>query len=274
MLLLFAWLIATHTALSLPCRYTYRIETWQAGGRAISTEIYEPKGGTRHPLLLMIHGTAGVFSRQAGSLPEDDNFGEKTFATHCYVVVLPHYFEAIGRSSITDLDEARRDFPKLRAVLDDILSEAAALRRVRGRPILLYGESFGGYLAVSIGFRDPRVLAVSEFSGGLPGQDIEPQNRFLSLLIQHGAEDKLVPNSAALGLQEYAGARGAKVQIHIYAGQGHYFDAAARMAVLDRTLAFFDEVTAKRARSAQNARPSMRITQSESPAGPEQEKDR
>jgi len=240
-LLFLGMLIGPPSPLAQPCQYTYSVGSIQASGHRISVEVYEPKGTARHPLLMMIHGTAGVYTRRGQSMPMEDNFGEKAFAAHCFMVVLPHYFEIFGRSSITDLNEARTDFGEYRIAVQEILNQSAALPGAQGCPILLYGESFGGYLAVSLAFRDPDVLAVSESSGGLPTEDMvqSPRNSTLSLLIQHGADDSLVPSSAAWELEAYAVRHGAKVEKQIYAGQGHYFDAATRKAVLDRTLAFF-----------------------------------
>src|SRR5271167_3396831 len=47
--------------------------------------------------------------------------------------------------------------------------------------------------------------------------------------------------ASAVELQKYAQSHGAKAAIQLYAGQGHYLDGATRTAVLNRTLAFFDE---------------------------------
>lgn len=222
------------------CKFTYQIQQIPVGEHSISVELYQPDDAALHPLLMMIHGTAGAYTRRTPAMPEEDNFGEKTFAAHCYVVVLPHYFDALGRASMTNLAEARKDFPALRSVLEGVMAKSMLLPSVKGCPVVLFGESYGGFLAVSLGFRDPTVVAVSEFSGGLPLEDMEAHNSSLSLLIQHGAEDTLVPPANSIDLENYAKSHGAKVEKHIYAGQQHYFDKATQAAVLQSTLAFFD----------------------------------
>lgn len=238
-------LIAMNThaqVITYGCRFTYQIQTIQIDGHSIPIELYLPNDPHPHPLVMMIHGTAGVFTRTAAVLPEEDNFGEQTLAEHCFVVVLPHYFAEFDRSSMTELAEVRNKFATMRSTLQTILADAESLPNVRGCPTVLLGESLGGYLAVSLGFRDPSVSAVSEFSGGLPVQDIDPRNTALSLLIQHGDADDFVPLSNAFELEKYAQAHHIQVEKQIYVGQSHLFDPVTRKLVLKRSVMFFDSV--------------------------------
>lgn len=187
----------------------------------------------------MIHGSAGAFTRDGEQTLSYDNFGELTLARQGYVVVLPHYFAAVHRGSITSLGEMRELFPRLLDALSAVLNQASAYRSVDSRRIEIYGESLGGFLAAALASRDSRVVAVSEFSGGLAEGQMSSASAPKALLIQHGEEDDLVAKNNADALRDYEVRRGAQVTMCLYPGQGHYFDQATRAKILERSVAFF-----------------------------------
>jgi dienelactone hydrolase len=226
-------------AIQSQCSFDYRILNLSYHGHTIPVEIYQPSGNAPHPAILMIHGSAGVFTREKQTIPDQDNFGELTFAKNCYTVILPHYLASVGLNSIQSRPQIEELMPTLldalQVVFHQFLQGASASVRVG-----VYGESLGGYLAVALASREPQVVAVSEFSGGLPQTLMAVSGRQTKILIQHGADDTLVPVVEADALANYYRRITRDVQVRIYSGQGHYFDTATRNAVLDESLTFFN----------------------------------
>lgn len=221
------------------CSFKYSIRNLSYRGHTIPVEIYQPSGKAPHPAIFMIHGSAGAFTREKQTIPQQDNFGELTFAKNCYTVILPHYLASVGLNSIQSRPQMEELMPTLldalQVVFHQFIQGASASVRVG-----VYGESLGGYLAIALASRELQVVAVSEFSGGLPLALMAAPGRQLDVLIQHGAEDSLVPQAEADTLADYYRRVTRNVQVHIYPGQGHYFDAPTRNAVLDRSLGFFN----------------------------------
>lgn len=152
-----------------------------------------PNGTDTFPLVFMLHGSAGAFTQKSSDEPLADNFGEKTLARSCFAVVLPHYLEALGYKSMTSMQQMGLLFPEMLSSAQSLLTEAEALPWVKGQPVFLFGESLGGYLSIALASMRNEVVAVSEFSGGLPkGYSLGTSHR-LSILISHGLDDALVP---------------------------------------------------------------------------------
>lgn len=188
----------------------------------------------------MLHGSAGAFTVHGAEEPLQDNFGEKSLAHSCFAVVLPHYFEAFGRESITDKAKLISLFPSLLSCVKTLLRVLEQHSWVDRRRIFLYGESLGGYLAIAVAFQSPEVVAVSEFSGGLPSgvrPAVRPQP--LEVMISHGGSDTLVPVSAARALYAYCIRRGFPVTMTVYPGVGHYLPDTVQTSILRRTISLF-----------------------------------
>ena len=96
-----------------------------------------------------------------------------------------------------------------------------------GRHIGLVGYSWGAFLAVSVASSVPTVRAVVDFYGG--GSDADPADeqvpRFPPLLFLHGEADRVVPVELAHRLYERMLAHGGQVEMHLYPGAQHVFNA-------------------------------------------------
>lgn len=224
---------------AVACDYNYRQQTILINGRGTLVESYQPNGRGPFPLVFMLHGSAGAFSPKSASEPSMDNFGEKTLARNCFAVVLPHYLEALGYKSLTSRRQMAVHFPEILTATELLLDRAESLRWVKGRPVFLFGESFGGYLSIALAFRRSEVLAVSEFSGGLPKGHVLARRRAPGVLISHGDADTLVPVSEAEALRGYCVSNGIPIELNIYQGEGHYFSQTAQKQILARTAEFF-----------------------------------
>jgi dipeptidyl aminopeptidase/acylaminoacyl peptidase len=210
--------------------------------KIVQIELYIPDGPKPHPLLLLLHGSAGVYTRNGSSAPIADNFGEKTFAQHCYVVALPHYLQAVGLQSIYSTTEIEKDFPLFLTTVHTILDSERSEPFVDSKFIGLYGESLGGFLAVAISMTDPTIGALSEYGAGLPpGVTFTVKNR-LPALLQHGQLDNIVSVSQALALRHYLHSQGCPVRYIQYPSESHYFSTNGRKSLLLQTLTFFDQV--------------------------------
>jgi len=223
------------------CSFTHKVISIQSNGVLVPVEVYEPDAPGRHPLVFMIHGSAGAFTRATKVMPAFDNFGELSLAKKCYVVALPHYMASAGVSSVQSVQQMHELFPGFLRSLSDALDQIFEMGSVDEHRVAVYGESLGGYLSIALASKDSPVTVVSEFSGGLPVGFLSDRAKLKSLLIQHGREDTLVDVSNVLVLRSYARRHHAKVVSKIYSDQGHYFDQITRDEVLRRTVEFLHE---------------------------------
>lgn len=190
----------------------------------------------------MLSGSAGDYSLTSYNEPPRDNFGEKTIAAGCFVVVLPHYLEAIGRKSLSRRQTIIADFPLLFMITDELLRRAKAMPSVRGQPVFLFGQSLGGYLSVALAFHDHDVLAVSEISGGIPAGYVPPHPHPLAVLISHGIDDQIVSIQAARKLYGYCHKHHLEVKMDLYPGTGHYFTPTQQFECARQTAQFFQTI--------------------------------
>jgi poly(3-hydroxybutyrate) depolymerase len=221
------------------CEYHYYQESTEVDGHNMTTEYYVPDGRKSHPLAFMLHGSAGAFSLHSNDEPPQDNFGEKTLARSCFVVVLPHYLEALGLKSMTSEREITSLFPVLLAATDIMLSKAESLPSTVKKPVFLFGESLGGYLSVALALRHQEVMAVSEISAGIPPGYAVDRPTPLAMLISHGADDRLVSEDEAEELKEFCINHHFRFEMDIYPGTGHYFAQTIELRCIARTVDFF-----------------------------------
>lgn len=221
------------------CHYTYHRQVLPVNGHAVTVEIYRPDGPETFPLVYLLVGSAGALTRHSAGLPATDNFGEQGLARHCFLVVLPHYLEAIRRKSLTSRKEIVARFPELLSAAATLLDDAEALPGRKGRPVFILGDSLGGYLGIALALRRSEVAAVSEVSAGRPrGYDLT-RRRAPRILISHGSEDAIVPVSEARKLRRYCLAHSIPVVVDIYPGEGHYLSLATQKRVVMRSIDFF-----------------------------------
>jgi dienelactone hydrolase len=210
----------------------------QVGQSLIAVDVYTPTDRNQHPLIVMIHGSAGLFTGVGNRGEVRDNFGEGYLSSRCFVVALPHYFEMLGVQSLTSTAELRSKFPVLLAGLQKVLDRLEVLPEVGRSGVGLYGESYGGFLAVGLAGSRSEISAVSEFGGGLPpGSNLTLKStRFL---IQHGKIDELVSIREAFTLERAVDRSGGVATVVLYPEDGHYFSAASREKLLLETTEFF-----------------------------------
>lgn len=138
----------------------------RVGTSDVRVDIYRPADSLQHPLIVMLHGMAGVFTNPPNQMPMEDNFGEKQLAESCFAVALPHYFDLLHVKALLSREELQSRFAFLLAGLGGLLMQLEALPGINPSAIGLYGESYGGFLAVALATRDSLVKAVSEYSAG------------------------------------------------------------------------------------------------------------
>jgi dienelactone hydrolase len=196
----------------IPVRYV--TDGYMSADKRITVERFEPMRTGKHPVVIMIHGAAGLFKHEGKELPAGD-------------------------LSILDGAVLSQKAPLWLDTLSAAVDYAWKLPGVDKHHIGLLGESLGGYLAVALAARDWRIVALSEFSGGMPDPLVSGLTHFPPTLIQHGENDTLVPVQEAYRLEQMLRKLKVPCQIQIYSGQGHYFDSATRRRILDRTRDFF-----------------------------------
>ncbi|HUY81835.1 MAG TPA: prolyl oligopeptidase family serine peptidase [Acidobacteriaceae bacterium] len=208
-------------------------------GYHVPVEIYRPNGSGPFPLVFVLVGSAGALTRRSVKQPATDNFGEQQLASHCFLVVLPHYLEAVGRKSLTSREEIIARFPELLSAAATLLDDGETRPRMKGRPVFILGDSLGGYIGVALALRRSEVTAVSEVSAGRPkGYDLARKNE-PRILISHGSADAVVPVSEAQKLRQYCIAHSIPVVMNIYPGEGHYLSQTIQQRIILRSIKFF-----------------------------------
>lgn len=247
-LLVFACALATGSAkplsgqngaTSFSCHYTFELQRASVENKFMRIELYRPTENGNHPLIVVLSGSQGVYSRRSAKLPQKDNLGEKTLARHCFTVALPHYFDALGRTSAMNRPFLERNFPNLLKMLAKIVEIEGDLPETRNSGIGIYAQSYGAYLAFGLAFENQRIHAISEFSGGWPGSLKPGFIKNLAVLIYHGRNDTIVPFSEATGLTSRLRSSGAHVFVRECLDQGHYLSANSRKEDLDESITFF-----------------------------------
>jgi carboxymethylenebutenolidase len=148
----------------------------------------------------------------------------RTLADAGLVALAIDYFVGTGRA---DSDEARvRLWPLWQASVRNAAAYLQARTHASGCPIALVGYSLGAFLAVSVASSIPGVRAVVEFFGGGHAETLKDDVRhFPPLLILHGEADSVVPISSAYRLRDAVIAAGGQVEMHVYPGAEHGFNA-------------------------------------------------
>jgi carboxymethylenebutenolidase len=111
---------------------------------------------------------------------------------------------------------------------------------VDARRIGLVGFSLGAYLSLAVARDDPRVGAVVDYYGGIPG-DQRPRGPGPPVLILHGDADTTVRVDEAHRLKALLAERHVLHEVKLYPGAGHVFDAdspAQRADALGRAVSF------------------------------------
>ena len=172
----------------------------------------------RHPAIVLIPGSAGWRPAYAQLA--------QLFADSGFVTLAIDYYPETGRDS-SRADKLRM-WPVWQATIRNAIHYLQQLPMVSPQRVALVGYSRGASLAVSAARTEPAVRAVVDYYGaGGAGPDslyVEVRD-FPPLLILHGDADSLVPVQAAYDLRDRVLAHGGEVELHIYPGAQHGFNA-------------------------------------------------
>lgn len=205
-------------------------------GRRVRVDVVKAEGDLaedgKSPAVLILHGAHGLgdgtlFYPQAKALAER---GISAFVVH--------YFDGIPQShkaAPTLHDERER-------VIAEAVSYVSKQPFVDAERIGVFGLSLGGFHALSLGSRDPRIQAVVNVVGAMPAEvQRKGVHRMPPTLVLHGDKDATVPVRRAYELANLLGEIGAEHEVKIYKGQGHTFRGDAKDDSINRTVDFFEK---------------------------------
>jgi carboxymethylenebutenolidase len=179
--------------------------------------LEKPSTPGTHPAVIILYGSGGwgpVYDSIAKDLA-DSGFVALALDYYAYKDNNP---ELAGEEAIW-----WRWQSSVRSAVTFLMEEAS----VKGSVGLL-GYSLGSFLAVSVASSIPEVNGVVEYFGGGSSEkdDLESQvKNFPPLLILHGEEDQAVPVSRAYDLRDAVLSQGGEVEMKIYPGAPHGFNA-------------------------------------------------
>ena len=176
-----------------------------------------PTSPGTHPGVILLPGSYGWRADYA-------RFA-RTFADSGFVALAIDYYAETGRGSSRSAES--HNWPAWQATVRNAVSYLSSTPAVAGRPVALVGYSRGAFLAISVADSAPAVGAVVDFYGG--GSDADPPDnriaQFPPLLILHGEADREIPVALAHRLHDRIHAGGGDVEMHLYPGAQHVFNA-------------------------------------------------
>jgi dienelactone hydrolase len=208
------------------------------GATQLDGYLYRPAGEGRRPAVVGLHGCSGMFSRATGAIAPIYREWAAELNRHGYVFLLVDSFRPRNANELCSVQgfdlELYRSRPK------DAYGALAYLQAqpfVRGDRIGLIGWSQGGGATLfSIGNRSlgrPATLPQGDFRAAVafyPGScNIERQpsdwTSRIPLLVLMGAEDVWTLAAPCKTFLDAAIGRGAPIEMQIYLGAYHGFDA-------------------------------------------------
>ena len=204
--------------------------SFTSDGHNIPVDVITPGGNGRHPAVLVLHGSTGMWD------PVHNRYAQQ-FSRFGYVVFLVHYFERTGTARATD-PAAQEHFPAWMRTVSDAITFAAQHPGVDPGRIALLGFSLGAYLALSVAAVDRRVKAVVDFFGGLPAHFQDKLEHMPPVLILHGEADRTVPVDEAYALEQVLRAKQFAYEIKTYPRAGHVLNLPALLDAGQRTVRF------------------------------------
>ncbi len=223
-------------------------ETFIAGDHTIRMDVHiagATSPQTRGPAIVLLHGAGGNIGFWLDRLaPHLTASGVSVFA--------PHYFERTGTvradlASITDGVHVPLWLDTVSAALEHV----GAHRDVDPGRIALVGISLGAFLCMShAAIQSSRqhkqngdgVRCIVELSGGLPepyASQATPE--MPPTLIVHGADDTVVPVSAAHELDKLLIRLGVEHEVRVLQREGHWFSGAGQMQLMLAVTAFLSK---------------------------------
>lgn len=180
--------------------------------------LVKPDAPGTHPAVVILYGSQGwrpIYANLARDLADSG-----------FVALALDYYAYQGDDSgeTGDLAVWHRRQAAVRSAVAFLLEDPS----VKKGSVGLLGYSLGAFLSVSVAASIPEVKAVVNFFGGgsKDKDELESQVRdFPPLLILHGEKDESVPVSKAYELRDAVLADGGKVEMQIYPGAPHGFNA-------------------------------------------------
>lgn len=180
--------------------------------------LEKPRAPGAHPGVVILPGSFGwrpAYAQVARALADSG-----------FTALALEYMAETGRDSLPNQRRTMR--PRWQAAIRGAVVFLARQPSVDSTGIGLVGYSRGAFLALSVASSLPSVRAVVDFFGGIDPsvQSLEEQLRnFPPLLILHGDSDSVVPVAHAYQLKQELTGRGGDVEMHIYPGAEHAFNA-------------------------------------------------
>lgn len=200
-----------------------------------------PKGGGRHPGVIVIHENRGLNSHT-----EDV---ARRVALEGYAAVAPDALSAFGGTP-ADPDEARPLFQKLDRETST-RNFAAAVAYLKTNPqttgkVACMGFCWGGAVTNQVAVHAPDLTAAVPFYGSQP--TVEDVAKIKAAVLAHYAENDERINAGIQAFREALEKAGIEHEFHMYPGTGHAFfndtgaryDKEAAGLAWKRTLAFFE----------------------------------
>ena len=216
-------------------RVVHSDTSFTSGGERIEVERMAPRGGGRHPAVLVLAPSDGTESSGGDYVRR---FAD-TFARRGYVAFVVHYFD---RTHTINSDDELEDatYPVWTTTLRDAVGFAQADRAVEPRHIGAFGFSLGGYMALALGAADPRVRSLVVLSGGFFDSLAPRVTRLPPTLLLHGSDDHIVPIADARRVDSTLQQLGTPHELVVYEGQGHGLDDSLSPDAERRAVLFFD----------------------------------
>ncbi|PKU24114.1 dienelactone hydrolase family protein [Telmatospirillum siberiense] len=209
--------------------------------RPVEVQRFAVRGEGRRPAVILLHGRQGLdlfrvfYQRTAAAI-----------AAAGFDVYLFPYYDDDDIRQLKSADAAERRAYFNRRIGDWSALVGDAIGDILGRPtssgrIGLIGFSQGGFLAVSVAGRDPRVSGLVVYYGGIPGLLKVEATHLPPLLEFHGDADRRVAIQQGRELTDWARQLGGPAEMVVYPGAGHGFGRAATADAERRSIAFFKE---------------------------------
>lgn len=181
--------------------------------------IEKPSTPGTHPSVIILYGAQGWRPIYAAIAKDLADSGFVAFALDYYA------YKEDNSGQAGDDEKWSRWQSSVRSTVTFLMEDTSTVKGSVG----LLGYSLGSFLAVSVASTIPEVRAVVDYFGGGSEDKDELKSQvagFPPLLILHGEADQSVPVSRAYDLRDAVMAQGEEVEMKIYPGAPHGFNAS------------------------------------------------